>query len=85
MEALGEEEDPELKEKVTLVDKGPVVIVEVSSSENPKSTKGQSEIKLGSMDQAKKIRHVHHFIDIRKMGEKIKQNILCKIFEHDTS
>jgi hypothetical protein len=78
MEALDEEEDPELQEEVAPVDKGPVVIVEVSSSEKPKSTEGQSEIESGSTDQVKQIDHVHHFMDIRKMGAKIKKTFSLK-------
>jgi len=67
------------------VDKGPALIVEVSSSEKPKSTKGQSEIESMNIDQIKKIDHVHHFMDIKKVGEKIKQNILPKIYDHRIS
>ena len=66
------------------MDKGPDVIVEVLSSENPKGTKGQNETEPVSIDQAKKIDHVHHFMDIRKIGKKFKQNIIPKIFDHET-
>jgi hypothetical protein len=38
-----------------------------------------------STNQAKKIDHVHHFVDIGKMGSKIKQNILPKIFDQEKS
>jgi hypothetical protein len=85
MEALDEEEDPKLQQEVAPVDKGPPTIVELSSSDYPKNTKGQSETESGSTYQAKKIDVVHHFMDIRKMGANIKKKNLPKNFEHDTS
>jgi len=38
-----EEEDQELQEEVAPMEKGPVLIVKVSSSEKPKSREGQNE------------------------------------------
>jgi len=67
------------------MDKGPAVIVEVSSSKNTKGTKGQSEIEPGSTDQAKQIDYVHHFMNIRKIRENNKHNVIPKIFDLDTS
>jgi hypothetical protein len=52
------------------MDKGPVVIVEVSSSENPKSTEGHNEKESSTTDQSKQIDYVNQFMDIRKMGLK---------------
>jgi hypothetical protein len=36
-------------------------------------------------DQSKQIDHVHQFTTTRKMGANIKQNILLKIFDQETS
>jgi hypothetical protein len=67
------------------MEKTHVAIVEVSSSYKIKSIEGQNEIESESAYQVKQIDHVHHFMDIRKIGANIKHNIIPKIFYHETS
>jgi hypothetical protein len=62
-----------------------VVMVEVSSSTNPKSAKSQSGKEPLDTYQSNQIDHVHHFMATRNMGENIKQNILPKIFDQEKS
>jgi hypothetical protein len=55
LEALEEEGDPELPEEIMPKKKGPVVTVEITSSEKPKSVGSQSETESGTIDQSKQI------------------------------
>jgi hypothetical protein len=57
----------------------------VSSSTNFQNAESQSGTQSSNTNQTKQIDHVHQFTATRKKGAKIKQNILPKIFDHETT
>jgi len=63
------------------MDKEPIAIVEVSSSEKINGIEGQNEIVSSITYQSKEIDFVNQSIGIRKMRSKIMENIIPKIFD----
>jgi len=59
------------------------VTVEVTSSDKIESIGSQSETKSVIIDQAKKLEQIHNFMEIRKIGAKIKKTIIPNIYDHD--
>jgi len=80
---VDEEEDQDVHKEITTIDRGHVMIVEITTSARSKNQGEQSEIE--SLITNQPIDYVNKFMEIRKTCAKIKKNITHRIFEHDAS
>jgi hypothetical protein len=85
IEEQEEDEDQKSQNESEPLIKEPAMVIEVSSSTNHGSSESQGGKESIDTYQLNQVDHVHQFMATKKMGAKIKQNILPKIFDQGAS